>query len=440
MELYILSKENLKILDIQKVTEYEINIDEETNAKSNFKLFKNEHIKDGNYILINGLFRQFIFVIPEGGVITEKSSNIVNVTALDISNIFDRKIIEKNIHKMSSISIESYIASMISENFANSDDTYTNIPYIDIYWSTNTKGIVATNSENGLYNFHTFLINCRQYKNIYTEFKITNGKLRIDISNKNDDPKLIDTTLSEISDYNKIYETSITAKVEVLIREDNSTYNLYLKNDRTTTTNKDDPDRAVGNIEVISVETADKAPEEALNVIKGNSYKHLVEFKIPKNSQLIDVTQLYVGRKIIIKTNEDIYNIYISAMILTDENYIYFRSGTLRINFLEKIKKNETNSFGNKLDLSGGVITGNVNIKGNFLLNDKSLKGETIYSNVAGETLSVTLDKDVSEFAVIDIFYINFDGYYNSVRVENPNGNLFSEFKREWYIFQSCYS
>lgn len=266
MELYILDKQDLKILSIAKVINYEINLDEETNAKSTFNLIKTDGLKKDNFIALNGLYRQFLFVIND--VQTEKDSNVASITALDISNIFDRKVIEKNTEDMTSKSLEEFIANTISQNFVNSDDTALNINYIDIAWHTNTQAIVATNAENGLYNFHTFLINCRQYKNIYTEFKFENKRLKIDISYKQEDTELIDTTLSEVVDYNKVYEEEVTAKVTVLIREDNSEYNLYLRNDRTTTTNKDDENRASGKIEVISVDTADKAQEEALNVMK----------------------------------------------------------------------------------------------------------------------------------------------------------------------------
>lgn len=420
MELYILSKKDLSILSVCKVSEYQINLDEETNAKTTFNLLKTDGLKKDNFIVLNGLYRQFLFVIDD--VQTDKSSDLVTITALDISNIFNQKVIEKNTEQMTTNSIEEFLANTISENFVNSDDTVLNVGYIDIVWHTNTKGVVTTNAENGLYNFHTFMINCRQYKNIYTSFGFDNGRLKINIENKEEDAVLIDTTLPEVTDYNKIYEEDVTAKVTVLIREDGSEYNLYLRTDRTTTTNKNDPNRVTGKIEVISVDTADKAAEEALNIIKGNSYNHLVEFKIAKTSKLMDISKFTIGRPVRIKTDDDIYDSYISAITLSDENFVYFKSGKLRATFLEKIKKNDNNTTGNKLDLSGGVIRGNINVKGNFLLNDKSLKGETIYSNAAGETSSVTLNKDVSEFAVIDIFYINFDGYYNSVRVENPNG------------------
>lgn len=853
MELYILSKQDLSILSICKVADYQINLDEETNAKSTFTLMKTNGLKKENYMVLNGLYRQFIFVIDD--VQTEKDSDVVTVTALDISNIFDRKVIEKNIDIMKSKSIEEFLANTILENFVNSDDTVLNVGYIDIEWKTNTKTTVATNAENGLYNFHTFLTNCRQYKNIYTDFKLenlgnpqtvegkrinieaknrkivdislhgestqngtptsdnlveienvegknkfdinqekeifgmmiykysyylkpntkytissncpasttaniyansnssksavyinknqtiqsdengyfyilvrfkadesdnstfnlyekvlnatyyiqleegtvatdyvpynslefkdegknifngtlksgvilaTDGKtyvtnnnyvcsenyieiegrktyttsnegklsgiyyvleydakknfikssnssnsnsfsvtvssnckfirveigssansptietlqdfqieegltatpyepyksqvetfplakgqklmkgsyladdgihhlrkqttvnisnlvtlsngnkggvfspsrkksgvnngllctkaredktigfitgtfyenpasvvfvgdtndtletlkakydgaileyalaeeeivpyaaeqqtawnniknltlfegvnhissdanmvlkyyplepvglkfvLRIDIEKKQETTKLIDTTLPEVTDYNKIYEEDVTAKVQVYIREDGSEYNLYLKTDRTTTTNKDDPDRASGKIEVISVETADRAEEEALNVMKGNNYKHLVEFKIAKTSKLMDITQLHIGRPIRIKTDDDIYDSYISAITLSDEKFVYFKSGSLRITLLDKLKKT-SNTGGDKLDRTGGKITGNLDVSGTLKENGKKVITDlnninTAITSVAVPALSVQTD------------------------------------------------
>ena len=215
-----------------------------------------------------------------------------------------------------------------------------------------------------------------KYNYIYPE----NAKLIIDIENKEDNIAIIDTTLAEVTDSNKIYEANYTAKVQVLIREDNSIYNLYLKTNRTTTENKDDPDRASGKVETISVDTADKAREEALNVMKGNTYKHLVEFKIPKTSKLIDITKLYIGRKVKIKTEDDIYDSYISAITLNDENFVYFKSGNLRIDLLDKLKK-QKESVGNKLDVEGGTIKNlkiekDLDINGNYYKNGEKIDTE----------------------------------------------------------------
>lgn len=375
MELYILSKKDLKILDICKISNYEINFDEETNAKTTFELIKTDSIKKGNFMVLSGLYKQFLFVIDD--IQNSKNNNLITVIALDISNMFNQKVIEKNIELMTTDSIEGFIAATITSNFINSDDDILNIDYIDINIRTHTKGSVSTNSENGLYNFHTFMINCRQYKNIYTDFSFDNKKLKIDIENKKQSIKLIDATLPEVIDYNKIYEEDITAKVTVLIRENGSEYNLYLKADRTTTTDKNDPDRVNGNVEVISVDTVDKAYEEALNVIKGNSYKHLVEFKIAKSSKLMDISDFTIGRPVKIKTEDDIYESYISAIKLSDENFVYFKSGKLRANFLEKISKND-NNIGNKLDITGGVIDGNIDLKGKISAQEIVLNGQEL--------------------------------------------------------------
>lgn len=376
MEIYILSKNDLSILNISKCIDYEINLDEETNSKSTFTLIKNASLKKENFIAVNGLYKQFLFKIDE--VNSDKGSNVATVTALDISNIFDRKIIEKNTDTMQTLSIEQFIANTIINEFVNSDDTYININYIDIYYHTNTQAVVATNSENGIYNFHTFLINCRQNKNIYTDFKFENKRLRIDIAYKEDATVNIDTTVAEIVDYTKTDEDDITAKVQVLIREDNSEYNLYLKTDRTTTENKADASRAAGKIEVISVDTADKAREEALNVFKGNTYNHLVEFKIAKTSKLMDITQFYIGRQVNIKTEDAIYNSYISAITIKDENFVYFKSGNLRITLIDKLKKDK-DSVGNKLDVSGGIVQ-QLKVQSDLKIGDNEVASYTIIS------------------------------------------------------------
>ena len=49
MECYVLSKTDLSILSICKVSEYQINLDEETNAKTTFSLLKTDGLKKDNF-------------------------------------------------------------------------------------------------------------------------------------------------------------------------------------------------------------------------------------------------------------------------------------------------------------------------------------------------------------------------------------------------------
>ena len=366
MEIYILDNKNLNILSVCRPCSYNLNLDEETNGKSEVVLPYLNYAKKGFYLVLNGLYKQFLFVIDD--VITSKEEKAVTVSLLDISNIFDRKIILRDKENMLTNGIESYIATEMDRNFINSDDSILNLNYVDVYVHSTTRANVTINDEDNLYNFHTYLINCRQYKNIYTEFKfegIANRRLKIDIENKSESTMLIDTTLAEVTGYNKVYEVDPVTKVEAYVRENGSVYNLYLKTDRTTTTNKNDVNRLEGRIETISCDTLENAQEEALNVIRANTYKHLVEFNIAKSSKLIDVKNLHIGRPIKIKTEDSIYDSYISAIILSDENFVQYKTGNLRIDFTDKQKlQKRSGVVGTKLDVSGGNVTGVLKVQG----------------------------------------------------------------------------
>lgn len=379
MELYILSNTDLSTLAILECSDYEINLDNQFTDKSTFRVNKTDgQIKD-NFLVVNGLYQQFLFIIDEVEA-TDKEEKFVNLICSDISNVFNRKIIQKDTNLMTSRSIEYFLAHMIDENFINSDDSFLNKSYVEVTYYESTQAKEATNAENGIYNFHTFMENCREHHNVFTDFKFEDNKLKVTIKHKEDTPVIIDTTLPEITNYNKVYEQNITAKVQVYIRENDTTQNYYLKTDRTITTNKNDPNRASGAIEVISVETEDDALQEATNVFKGNTYKHLVEFSMSKNSKLVDTTQLYICRAITIKTPDGIYDSIISGISLDDDNFINFKSGNIRINFIDKLKQEQEN-YGNKLDVTGGTIKGNLTTQGNQTISGN----ETINGTMIGK-------------------------------------------------------
>ena len=418
MELYVVDNKTLDIISVCNVCDYNLNLDEETNGISEFVLPNLNNIKKGCYLVLNGLYKQFLFVVDED-IAINKNETCVTVPALDISNIFDRKVILKDKEKMQETGIEDFIADTILENFVNTDDTILNLDYIDVYIHSHTKGSVAIDEDNGLYNFHTFLINCRQYKDVYTDFSIVNKRLKIDIGYKLEETMLIDATLPEVTNYNKIYEVDPVTKVEAYIRADSSTYCLYLTADRTTTTNKDDPNRIFGRIETISCDTLENAKEEALNTIKANTYKHLVEFSIAKTSKLIDVSKLYLGRRIKIKTEDSIYDSYISAITITDENFISFKTGNLRIDFTDKQRQQKRDgTVGNKIDKTGGTITGDLTVTGKIFSTDGEASVEKIlYENQSGTQGTVTLFESANNFSSMEIFFKTRYGDFDSVNV-----------------------
>ncbi|MEG0510888.1 MAG: hypothetical protein RR664_06420, partial [Clostridia bacterium] len=365
LELYILSNETLETINVNRVNTYNINLDEETNNKSEFVIFKpKEKVKKGQFIYLNGLYKPFYFIIDNA--ISEKNSNKMTITASDITNIFNRKVIEKRLNLMKDQSLEQFIGETILSEFVN-NDAILSINYINVSVSTFTKTIQATNAENMIYNFHTFLTNCRQNKNIYTDISINPNtkKMNINITYKENAETLIDTTVSEVVNYNKIYDVDPVTKVTAFCRDTQKEVNLYLKSDNTTTTNANDGLRIAGRVDVISVDQETNALNEALNVIKGNRYKHLVEFDIKKSSKLVDTKILDIGTLVRIKTEDDIYSSYISAISLNNNEYIKYKSGNLRVNLVDKLKQKENSEIlNNKLDITGGNINGNLSING----------------------------------------------------------------------------
>lgn len=103
----------------------------------------------------------------------------------------------------------------------------------------------------------------------------------------------------------------------------------------------------------------------------------------------MDVSKFTIGRPVRIKTDDDIYDSYISAITLSDENFIYFKSGSLRITLLDKLKS-ESNDKGNKLDISGGTIKGSLTVNKQIYIGEaRVLKYDDLYYK-SGDTLTLT--------------------------------------------------
>ena len=143
--------------------------------------------------------------------------------------------------------------------------------------------------------------------------------------------ELIDVNAQPISNYTEVFETDVVSKVVVLT--DTNTYTLYLLIDRTTTTDMNNKNRAEGKIETVYTQNYEDAPQMALDTIKTNSYNHNITFAYYNRF-------IQVGTPIAIKTKESlIYNTYISAIKITQNKFIEYTCGNIRINFIDKLLK-----------------------------------------------------------------------------------------------------
>ena len=106
---------------------------------------------------------------------------------------------------------------------------------------------------------------------------------------------LIDVKAHGIVDYKEVMETNIVSKVVVLT--DTNTYYLYLLNDRTTTTDATNPNRALGRTETIFTENYDEAHHIFENI---SDYKDSVEYlrDIPYQKAVLSTQEgLFLGSR-----------------------------------------------------------------------------------------------------------------------------------------------
>ena len=336
---YFFDRQTFKLKEISNYENYNINIDEETNSKTTFDIIKELDISNKDFVLLkkNGK-TDYLGIIDD--IVNENGEKKNSITCKYISNIFDRKIILKNESLISEKGIEDFILYTIQQNFTNSNDTLLNIDFLDVEILTHTKvNKSIDNVENNIYNFHTFVTNCTQNYNIILEFSINNKRLKLKIYKESAKTKNVDATLADITNYTELFEKNVTAKVTVLCK-DKSEHNWFLKSDRTVTDNINDENRAFGDIEVVYTEKVEDAYQTALNEFKSNTYKHMITFDLYKNSKIINVNDLKIGTPINIKTKNNILlNTYISAINDYGGNFVAFTTGNMRINFIDKLKK-----------------------------------------------------------------------------------------------------
>lgn len=336
--MWIFDYYTFAVKDIIEITDYEINIDEETNANSIIKILKKTDAKHNDIIAVKNN-NQILYwgIIDE--INNDNGEAVFEYVTRYITNLFDRQIKLQNESVIRNTGIEDFIEDTIEDEYISNSDTFINLPWLELNVLTHTpKETSVTNVENGIYNLHTWITNCTQNFNLVYSFSILNNKLIMTIENKILNKELIDTNAQSISNYSEVFETDVVSKVTVLYSKKNGSanagqYTLYLLNDRTTTTDGTDPNRAEGKITTVYTENYEDANQEALNVMKSNSYNHNITFN------LLD-KYITVGTPIAIKTKESIiYDSYISAIKITPKKFYEYICGNIRIKFIDKLLK-----------------------------------------------------------------------------------------------------
>ena len=340
--MWIFDYNDFSVKDIVEIADYEINIDEETNSKTIINVLKKTTAKARDLIAIKKNNKVIYWGIVDNIQNTD-GQLAYEYTLKYITNIFNQKIILNNEDLIKTIGIEDFIAKEITNNFTENEDNFVNIDYLQLEIKTHTKKQTSvTNVENGIYNLHTWMTNCTQNYDIVYSFSIKNKKLIMSIELKEEEKELIDVNAQAISNYVEVFETDVVSKVivkydKVAGEDQKGEYTLYLLNDRTTTTDVNNKNRAIGKVETVYTTNFEDAQQLALNTIKSNTYNHNITFSIYNKF-------LKIGTPIAIKTKESvILDTYISAIRISQNKFIEYTCGNIRINFIDKILKERGN-------------------------------------------------------------------------------------------------
>lgn len=334
--MWVFDYKDFSVKDIIEIADYEINIDEETNANSTIKVLKKTTSKAGDIVSIKRNNEVVYWGIIDN-ISNEDGKLLYEYTLKYITNLFDEKVeseykagLEDTIR---TVGIEDFLKTTIDDHFIINSDSFINKTYLETRVLTHTKlETSVTNIENGIYNLHTWMTNCTQNYDIVYKVFVEGKKLVITIGKEESDKKLIDVNAQAISNYKEVFETKVIAKVVV---KSNATqrYILYLLNDRTTTEDSTDVNRAAGTTERVYTEKEADARQKALDTFKQNSYSHMISFNM-----LGDF--IPIGTPIAIKTKESlIYDTYISAIKITQKKFYEYTCGNIRINFIDKLLK-----------------------------------------------------------------------------------------------------
>lgn len=329
--MWIFDYKDFSVKDIVEISDYGINIDEETNANTLINILKNNSAKSQDIVVI----KKNNVVVYWGtikDIQNENGKQLYEYTTKYITNIFDQEIKLENENLIKEEGIEDFIAKAIIDNFIANKDIFMNKKYLEIIVKTHTKKQTSvSNAVNGIYNLHTYMTNCTQNYDIVYDFFIINKKLVMTIENKSYDKELIDTQAQTISNYTEVFETDVVSKVVVLTNTD--TYTLYLLNDRTTTTDMNNINRVEGKTKTVFTEDYENAPQKALDTIKSNSYNHNITFNLYDK-------YIKVGTPVAIKTKKSvILDTYISAIKITPSKFYKYTCGNIRIDFIDKLLK-----------------------------------------------------------------------------------------------------
>lgn len=343
MLCYFISKKDFTILKCVEINSYSAAHNLDLGGKTKIVIAENPNAADEDFVILKeGKETKFQGIIEK--IDNADGEKKYTISCLEIEQIFSREILLTDTSIIKATGIEDFVAKTIKTYFSESGDDFIDMSYIECNVLTHTKISAKPSSDNGIYNFKTYLGNIKQQYGIFIDFAFTKEKLIISIYKKEQSATQIDTTTTDIISCKETYKIKVLSKLSVLWRntltQAETMRYFYLHSDRTVSEVAED--RIDGTIKtiVIEAETEEEMIQEAKNEFKSNSYSHSIEAEIVANSKLYPKEELYVGHEVTIKTAAaGIQKSIISEVSFADNaNTISVKFGILKVSLTDKLK------------------------------------------------------------------------------------------------------
>ena len=128
--MWIFNFYDFSVKDIVEIANYEINIDEETNANTIINVLKKTTAKARDIVAIKRN-NEVIYWGTIDNIQNTDGQNLYEYTIKYITNLFEQDIVLQNENLIKTTGVEDFIADAITNNFINNEDTFVNINYFN---------------------------------------------------------------------------------------------------------------------------------------------------------------------------------------------------------------------------------------------------------------------------------------------------------------------
>lgn len=235
----------------------------------------------------------FIGVI--GAIETERQIAILSVH--QIHTIFSRKMIYQS---TSYTYLETYLKTLIDNNFTNCTDTFYAMPFLNVTALTSTASTMTPDVDDYVYSVSSFMAKARRLKSVFCEFDISRTQLGINITTRANPAKNIDFSNPSFYITEQNISSLTVSKITSYCEENSQVQNWTLLDDGTIVNTSPATGRVDGEWTTLIVNKAADVQDKVNDEFAKNYYSHNITFQCPLSYdfKLYDNLQIKIDGKI----------------------------------------------------------------------------------------------------------------------------------------------